>query len=100
MASKRVLTRAAAYIAACPVSVQGKNGSAALYRVCCSLTHGFCLDEADAREVLEAWNERCEPPWSDDELEHAIQGSLSDLDHQKPYGHLLDARRQRRRRRR
>ena len=98
MSSRRVLGRAAAYISRCPVSIQGQNGSAALCRVCNALTHGFCLDESEAMEVIQDWNDICMPPWSEVELEYAIRNSIIRCDHQLDYGHLLDAKRKRRRR--
>lgn len=95
MTRERTLRRASAYIQSCPESIQGENGSAALFRVCCALTHGFGLDEADAVEILLEFNDRCIPPWSDDELDHALRRSIAVADHQKPFCHLLHGRRRR-----
>ena len=96
MSSKRILRRAAAYAMRCPVSIQGRNGSADLCRICNALTHGFCLDEIEAMDVIQDWNDLCEPPWSEDELERAIRNSMSRSDHLCEYGYLLDAKRGRR----
>ena len=97
MSSQRVLKRAAAYVGRCPISQQGQNGSVSLYRVCCALTHGFCVDADEAMELLAEWNERCEPPWSWPELDHAVTRSIEAIDHDKPFGHLLESKRKRRR---
>jgi hypothetical protein len=36
------------------------------------LTIGFGLGRDQALALLKEWNERCQPPWTDKELEHKI----------------------------
>jgi hypothetical protein len=45
-------------------------------RVATAAVRGFALDKASAREVLEPWNARCQPPWSARELEHKIDEAI------------------------
>jgi hypothetical protein len=36
------------------------------------LVRGFQLDDEQALQLLEEWNARCLPPWSEKELRHKI----------------------------
>jgi hypothetical protein len=60
--------RARHYLAKVPPAIAGKHGDLHTFRVCCRLTRGFDLDVSDAVNVLAAWNDRCQPPWSPREL--------------------------------
>lgn len=57
-------------------SIQGRNGSGQCFRVACRLADsGMGWDEAIA--WLQVWNERCaEPPWSEKELRHKLDGAF------------------------
>lgn len=72
----RVLTRAPAYLRATPPAVQGEGGDTHTFGVVCRMVRGFDLAESDAREVLSEWNQRCQPPWSERELDEKIDGAL------------------------
>jgi hypothetical protein len=60
--------RAKRYLASVPPAIAGQHGDVHTFRVCCRLTRGFALDDAQALQVLSEWNARCEPPWSPAEL--------------------------------
>jgi hypothetical protein len=62
------MERAKRYLASVPPAIAGQHGDVQTFRVCCRLTRGFALDEAQALHVLAAWNARCQPPWSGAEL--------------------------------
>jgi hypothetical protein len=64
----RRLERARRYVAAVPPAISGQHGDVQTFRVCCLLTRGFALSDAEALTVLTDWNARCQPPWSDREL--------------------------------
>ena len=38
------------------------------FRVCCRLVRGFALDDDQALHLLQDWNARCQPPWTEREL--------------------------------
>ena len=69
------VTRARRYLAAIPPAVAGQHGDAGTFRVCCRLVRGFALEDRDALAVLSEWNERCEPPWSEEELRAKLEGA-------------------------
>ena len=63
-----VIERAKRYVASVPPAISGQHGDVHTFRVCCRLIRGFALDDEQALHVLSAWNERCQPPWSEPEL--------------------------------
>ncbi|MFT3672043.1 bifunctional DNA primase/polymerase [Aestuariivirga sp.] len=53
-------------------SIQGDGGNDQAYRTACRV-RDFAVSEDTALELMcDHWNNRCEPPWSVDELEQAI----------------------------
>lgn len=79
------LKRAQAYLQKTPGAVSGESGHNTTYRVACKLVHGFHLSDSDAMRLMAVWNSKCEPPWSDSELEHKIadaraKGTAADAD--------------------
>lgn len=76
-ASPSPLARPIAYVAAMPPSVAGQNGHGAAFAVANKLVNGFGLDASTALGILrEHFNPRCEPPWSERELEHKIASAV------------------------
>lgn len=68
-----VIERARKYIALIPGAVSGQGGHPATFRVSCVLVKGFGLADGDAYRLLCEFNQRCEPPWSERELQHKIK---------------------------
>jgi putative DNA primase/helicase len=68
--------RARKYIAKIPGAVSGQGGHNQTFHVACVLVLGFDLDRDTALELVHEWNQTCEPPWSDDELEHKIDSAF------------------------
>jgi hypothetical protein len=63
-----VLERAGRYLDRVPPAIAGEHGDVHTFRVCCRLVRGFALDDVEALGVLQQWNERCQPPWTEPEL--------------------------------
>lgn len=68
-----VRERARKYICRMPEAVSGQHGHDACFRVAIALVRGFQLDDSDAMTLLEEFNARCAPPWSERELAHKIK---------------------------
>jgi hypothetical protein len=85
------LERARRYLAALPPAIAGSHGDLHTFRVCCRLVRGFALDDGEALTLLQEWNTRCQPPWTDRELEQKIASALRYG--REPIGGLLEARR-------
>ncbi len=62
--------RAMAYLKKLPPAIAGQGGHHATFRAACECVR-FGLEGAKLREALQWFNaNRCDPPWSDRELEH------------------------------
>ncbi|GAB4549488.1 MAG: hypothetical protein Tsb0013_10760 [Phycisphaerales bacterium] len=83
--------RAAAYLDAMPPAISGQGGHGRTYAAATALVHGFELEpEAALRMLLERYNPRCEPPWSEKELRHKVEDAAS-KPHDRPRGWLLES---------
>ncbi|MDX9911235.1 MAG: bifunctional DNA primase/polymerase [Phycisphaerales bacterium] len=83
--------RAAAYLDAMPPAISGQGGHGRAYAAATALVHGFELEpEIALRMLLERYNPRCEPPWSEKELRHKVEDAAS-KPHDRPRGWLLES---------
>jgi hypothetical protein len=81
--------RAAAYLDAMPPAISGQGGHGRTYAAATALVHGFEVEPQTAlRMLLERYNPRCEPPWSEKELRHKVEDAAS-KPHDRPRGWLL-----------
>jgi hypothetical protein len=74
-----IMTRAHHYLSALPTAVAGQHGDLATFRACCRLVRGFRLTDSEALSILQDWNARCQPPWTEHEL-------TAKLRHARRYG--------------
>jgi hypothetical protein len=70
---KSVVDRAAKYLEKVPPAVSGESGHDKTFHAACVLVLDFGLPIPDALELLETWNQRCEPPWTTAELLHKLE---------------------------
>jgi hypothetical protein len=69
--------RAEAYIRSMSYSISGERGHDAFFAVVRKILKGFCVPEKRARELINWYNgNRCQPAWSDKEVEHKIRQVL------------------------
>jgi len=81
--------RAVEWLARCDPSIQGENGSARLAHAACGVVRGFDLDDESAyRALIDAFNGRCVPPWSAEELRHVIE-NMRENGREYEFGELL-----------
>lgn len=64
--------RARRYLSRVQPAVAGQHGDLHTFKVCCRVVRGFALSEEDALSVLREWNRRCQPPWTERELNDKI----------------------------
>lgn len=64
--------RARRWIEKRPGAVSGQGGHNHTYGTACKLVLYFGLDREKALELMRSWNTRCQPPWTDRELEHKV----------------------------
>lgn len=70
-----VVERARQYLATIPPAVSGQGGHNTTFRAACKLVCDFALDPDTALTLLREWNETCQPPWSEAELQHKIESA-------------------------
>ncbi len=82
-------TRASKYVATMDPSISGSGGHDAAFAVACALVKGFDLSIEQARTIfVSEYNPRCEPPWSDKEIEHKLKSAAESS---REAGYLLNA---------
>jgi RecA-family ATPase len=80
--------RARAYLEKCHPAISGQGGHNQTFKVACKLVKGFDMGYELALTMLkEIYNPRCQPPWTDKELEHKVK-SAAELE--GPAGYLLE----------
>jgi hypothetical protein len=82
--------RIAKYVEVIPPAIAGAGGHPQTFKVACSLYNGWALCEEETLAWLKVYNKKCEPRWSDKELEHKAKDATK-VQHDKPRGYLLDA---------
>ena len=72
----RAAQRAATWLSTyAPTATEGHGGDAETYKVAAHLKDLGC-DAGQAFDLMASWNERCSPPWSDDELRTKIDNAF------------------------
>ena len=69
------LERARGYVAKMPPAISGQGGHDATFAVAKAVIHDFALSEAEGWRILLEYNERCSPPWSEQELRHKMESA-------------------------
>lgn len=73
-----LIARARAYLETCDPAISGQHGHGQTYKVVCHLVELFGnLPDETLLDLLQDWNERCLPPWSDRELTHKLTDARS-----------------------
>ena len=89
--AEAVERRAVAYLDKCSPAISGQGGHATTYAAAVALVHGFCFSpDRTLQLLLGRYNPRCQPPWSEKELQHKVDDAAT-KPHDKPYGWLRDA---------
>ncbi|MDR1296553.1 MAG: hypothetical protein LBO05_04110 [Deltaproteobacteria bacterium] len=89
LARKWLCERARRVVATMAPAVAGQRGHDAAFAVACVLVHGFALSRLEAGEIFGGYNARCQPAWSDREIEHKLATAESWGGHDKPRGHMV-----------
>lgn len=75
----RVIRRAMLYVDRMPPAISGQNGHTAMLRVVDKTLRSFRLSISEALPIILAYNDRCEPPFSEKELRHKIASVLQNM---------------------
>lgn len=68
----RAVAWAKVYLASAEPSIEGQGGSDRLFAACCRLMYSALPLETLRALVEEIYNPRCEPPWSEQEIDHKL----------------------------
>jgi P4 family phage/plasmid primase-like protien len=82
-----ILRRAAAYLAKMPAAISGQGGHTATFEAAVVLVKGFDLTPEEALPLMLDYNQRCQPPWSEKELQHKL---ASAAEARRESGYLLN----------
>lgn len=85
-----VVERARKYLEKMPPAISGQGGHNATFAAATALVWGFDLPMQEARDLLREYNQRCQPAWSEKELEHKLR-QAADKPHSHPRGWLLNS---------
>jgi putative DNA primase/helicase len=69
-----LVRRARNYLMKVPPAVSGEGGHNQTFKAACILMR-FGLTREEALEVFREWNETCQPPWTEKELLHKLEGA-------------------------
>lgn len=72
----QVMKRAQAYMERVPGAVSGAGGHQQTWLAAINVVRGFDLDAAEAMELMREYSRRCDPPWSEQELQHKVTDAL------------------------
>jgi hypothetical protein len=80
------IKRATAYVAKIPGAVSGDKGHTQTFNAVAHVMIGFDLSQSDAMHVIaNNYNPRCDPPWSEKELQHKIDSVAKQCDRTRGY---------------
>lgn len=71
-ANQAQITAARAWADQQPAAIAGEGGHPQTFAVACGLVRDWGLSVEQARPILGEYSLRCDPPWSDKELEHKL----------------------------
>ena len=74
-----VIRRASRWAEAMPPAVSGSNGDKNTFEVACGLIVGHGLSIEEARPIFAAYNERCRPTWTDQELDRKLRYAMKEI---------------------
>jgi len=75
------------YIAHMSAAISGQEGHLQTFKVALVLVKGFALPDSIALGLLRDYNRRCQPNWSEKELEHKIRSAAASR--QIPEGYIV-----------
>lgn len=73
---KHYLAQAYKYVKDAPPAISGESGHTQTFKVACALINKFQCNEEWVWKLMLLYNERCDPQWSDKELEHKITSAV------------------------
>jgi RecA-family ATPase len=67
-----IYEQARKYIDAIPSAISGNGGHDQTFKVAIALVEGFALSQSEAKSLMTDYSQRCDPPWSEREIDHKL----------------------------
>jgi len=83
-----VIERCKKYLDHVEPCISGQGGDRQLFKAACVVFWDFGLSESEGMPLLQEYNARCLPPWSESRLHYKMHEALN-YPHEKERGHLL-----------
>lgn len=84
----KLVERARTYASRMPPAVSGHGGHDAAFAAAC-VPFRFGLTDGEARQLLDEYNARCVPPWSEYEIAHKLSGARERVTIAGEFGSML-----------
>ena len=84
-ATEAIIERCRQEVAQCDPAIEGNGGDKQTFVVACNIFYHWGLSEAEGKPILDEFNARCEPPWSERQLQHKIDSAIHSSS-EKPRG--------------
>lgn len=92
--SEKVIAAARAYLEKLPPAVSGENGRSQFLNAACRLVDDFALAVEQAAPLLDEYNARCVPPFSEPEVQDKLSSALKKVaERGGPTGRCLNTKR-------
>jgi hypothetical protein len=73
----RARAKAVEYLRTAPAAIEGSGGDHATFKVAAYLKDLGCSEELAVELMRDEWNERCSPPWDDDDLQVKVRNAYA-----------------------
>lgn len=68
-----VTDQAQRYLNSIPPAISGSGGHNQTFSVAMALVEGFALSTAEAQSLMTEYSQRCDPPWTEREIQHKLE---------------------------
>lgn len=86
--SGSTINRARNYVSKMNPSIAGSGGHDSAYLAAQAIVRGFCLSAEEGLPILQEFNQRCTPPWSENELQHKLESAQKDS--RRDWGYIIN----------
>lgn len=81
--SSELNLRVRAYLAKMPPAISGQKGRNQFFNAACRIVDDFALSREQALPLLQEYNQRCKPPFNDQELDDKLDSALAKVAERK-----------------
>jgi hypothetical protein len=67
------LRQARAFVESAAPAISGRHGHNTTFYVACTLVRGYDLTPTEALPLMQEYNQKCQPPWTDKEVLHKLE---------------------------